>query len=106
MTMRPQGARPKESSVLAITQNAIDAVKQVAPGDAGLRIYMPEGDPGITSGPMRVEITEEPRVDDQVVESEGARVFLEPTAAAALENMTLDASSDGTRVRFTVTGQT
>lgn len=91
--------------MLAMTQNAIDAVKKVTPDDAGLRIYMPEAEPGITSGPMRLEISEEPAVNDQVVESEGARVFLEPTAAAALENMTLDATRNGTRVRFIVVPQ-
>lgn len=90
--------------MLAITQNAIDAVNEVAPGDTGLRIYLPEQD-GSSAGPLRLEIADSPAAQDQVVEVEGARVFLEPAAALALDNMVLDAASEGNKVRFTVAPQ-
>jgi Fe-S cluster assembly iron-binding protein IscA len=43
-----------------------------------------------------------PRTHDRVVDVDGARVYLEPAAAEALEGMVLDAASDGDKVRFAV----
>lgn len=89
--------------MLAITQNAIEAIKQVTPDDAGLRVFLGENDTDLQS--LRVEITTEPHEDDQVLETDGAQVFLEPQAAAALDEMTLDAAADEGRVRFAVVPQ-
>jgi Fe-S cluster assembly iron-binding protein IscA len=91
--------------VLTITQNAIDAVNLVAPGDAALRIYLPEATGGQTAQGLRLEVVDTPRTHDRVVDVDGTRVYLEPTAAEALDDMVLDAASDGEKVRFAVAPQ-
>ena len=75
--------------MLQMTQTAIDVIKHIAPGDAGLRVYITGGEPDIQT--LQVEIAEEPKADDQVVEAGGAHVFLEPRAADTLDDKVLDA---------------
>jgi Fe-S cluster assembly iron-binding protein IscA len=91
--------------VLTFTQDAIKAVNLVAPGEAALRIYLPEEKSGDPGHGLRLEVVEAPRTDDRVVDVDGARVFLEPAAADALDDMVLDAASDGEKVRFAVSPQ-
>jgi iron-sulfur cluster assembly protein len=88
--------------MLVLTDNATIAVTSItsdladAP-EAGLRIAVPEdSDQGFT-----LAIVPAPEPTDTIVESAGARVFLEPTVAEVLEDRTLDAEvgSDGA-VRF------
>jgi iron-sulfur cluster assembly protein len=50
-------------------------------------------------------MVESPDVDDQVIEEEGARVFVEPEAAAILEDKVLDATVVGDRVQFSLNEQ-
>jgi Fe-S cluster assembly iron-binding protein IscA len=92
----------RESIVLEMTQTAIDVIKHIAPGDAGLRVYT-AGAPD--SQALQVEIAEAPRVDDQVVEAGGAQVFLEPRAADTLDDKVLDAVQDERGVHFSVVHQ-
>jgi iron-sulfur cluster assembly protein len=88
--------------MLAITENAIDAIKRVAPGDAGLRFFASElsreGDPHA----LEVEVAEEPHPEDRVLDARGAHIFLEPRAAALLDDKVLDAILEGASVRFAV----
>jgi len=89
--------------VLEMTQTAIDVIKHIAPGDAGLRVFLSDGARDIQS--LQVEIAEAPQADDQVLEADGAHVFLEPEAADTLDDMVLDASRYESGVRFAVTHQ-
>jgi iron-sulfur cluster assembly protein len=89
--------------VLEVTQTAIDAIKHITPADSGLRIYLSGGAPDINA--LQVEIAEAPKAGDQVVEAEGAQVFLEPQAADTLDDMVLDVMQDARGVRFAVTQQ-
>jgi iron-sulfur cluster assembly protein len=91
--------------VLTFTQSAIEAVNLVAPGEAALRIYLPEASGDDVPGGLRLEVVDAPRSNDRVVDAEGTRVFLEPAAAEALDDMVLDAASDGEKVRFAVSPQ-
>jgi Fe-S cluster assembly iron-binding protein IscA len=51
-------------------------------------------------------VAEAPRPDDQVVEQEGARVFVEPAAATVLDDKVLDVRvDDGGGVQFLLAGQ-
>ena len=53
-----------------------------------------------------MDLTPSPEPDDQVVESAGARVFLEESAALALDDKVLDAQLDeGGAVRFAIGAQ-
>jgi Fe-S cluster assembly iron-binding protein IscA len=80
--------------MLTLTENASTIVKtlteQAPQDDAGLRIS--SSNPESTAFAAEVAATPDPA--DQVVESGGARLFLEPGAAVALDDKVLDASVD------------
>ena len=93
--------------MLVLTDNATTAVKAVTSDvsgatDAGLRIAVP----GDQDQGFALAIVPAPETTDTVVESDGARVFLEPAVADALQDRTLDAEvgSDGA-VRFALRSQ-
>jgi len=78
--------------MLTLTDSAATAIRTLItqpdlPEETGLRI-MKEGD-GAPS--FQLALTEGPAAGDQVVESAGARVFVDPEAAAALDDKALDA---------------
>jgi Fe-S cluster assembly iron-binding protein IscA len=93
--------------MLVLTEAAAEVVKSVtdtpqAPDGTGLRITRPAAEPG---GPSELQLAAaaEPGGEDQVVETSGARVFLDPPAAAYLEDKVLDAEVDTEgKVRFTL----
>jgi Fe-S cluster assembly iron-binding protein IscA len=77
--------------MLTLTGNAISAIRsltsqQEPTGETGLRL-MAQSD-GVS--PFQLFLTEGPMVGDQVVEEDGARVFVEATVAAALDDKALD----------------
>jgi iron-sulfur cluster assembly protein len=84
--------------MLVLTDAAAEVVKSVtstpqAP-DAGLRIASSVPN-ARDAGALQLTTAAVPAEDDQVIETEGARVFLEPHAAAYLEDKVLDAQVDG-----------
>lgn len=95
--------------MLTLTENANNVVKNIVDqaaqsGEAGLRISQDAAD----SPALHVMPTEAPQPGDQVLEEEnGARVFLEETAAATLDDKILDAQVDAEGgVQFTIANQT
>jgi iron-sulfur cluster assembly protein len=93
--------------MLTLTDSAVTAIRNLTsqpelPEDTGLRI-MSQSDGGPT---YQVTLAETPAAGDQVIETAGARVFLEPGAAVALDDKSLDAQVDaeGT-VAFTLAEQ-
>lgn len=93
--------------MLALTERAVDVIKQVVedsemPEGAGLRIASQLG-----AGTLGAVLAAAPESEDEVVEIEGARVFLDPIATPQLEDMVLDAEVQPTGgVKFGVTPQT
>ena len=93
--------------MLTLTDSAVTAIRTLTsqpelPEDTGLRIMAQD-----EAGPsFQVTLAETPVAGDQVIEENGARVFLEANAAAALDDKALDAQVDdeGT-VAFTVAVQ-
>lgn len=88
--------------MLTLSPTAVEAVDGLlqnpeVPDDAGLRID--------TAGESQftIEIATEPAPGDQVIEDGGARVFLDPDAAAILDNAELVARRDGNQVAFGLT---
>lgn len=80
--------------MLVITENATEVIRAIVdrpelPGDAGIRIADTGSDQGLS-----VTAAELPEEGDAVIEHEGARVFLESTAATALDDKVLDAAVD------------
>ncbi len=89
---------PTASSVI---ENLV--AREADPQSAGLRIDSGASD----SAQFAVAVTPQPLPGDQVVESAGARVFLEPNASVALESKVLDAQvTDEGAVRFAIGDQT
>jgi Fe-S cluster assembly iron-binding protein IscA len=94
--------------MLTLTDSAVTAIRTLTsqpelPEDTGLRIMsQDDGAPA-----FQVTLAESPVAGDQVIEASGARVFLEPGAAVALDDKALDAQVDdqGT-VAFTLADQT
>lgn len=83
----------RENDMLTLTDTAADIVKQISDqvpdADAsGLRISTSEqgAEVGLTLTPVAV-----PEPGDQVLDEHGARVFLDETAAAILDDKVLDA---------------
>jgi iron-sulfur cluster assembly protein len=94
--------------MLAITENAADAIRGIVaapevPQGAGLRIAsQPDAS---RPGTLEVSVAAVPAENDQVLDQEGARVFVEETAAELLDDKLLDAQVDGNRVGFTISDQ-
>lgn len=92
--------------MLTMTDEARDIIRMIPEerryaDTAGLRIARPEEAPrGFRVGPVNA-----PAEDDHVVILDGARVFLDPAAAAHLAGKQLDARFDSQgRVHFHATG--
>jgi iron-sulfur cluster assembly protein len=96
--------------MLVLTTAAVEVVKAVtavpeAPEGAGLRIAAASGESPNT-GALQVTAVASPGEHDQVLEGDGARVFLEPQAAAYLDDKVLDAQMDEQgRAHFTLGDQ-
>ena len=89
--------------MLAVSENAVSVICQLTdrpelPDGAGLRIASSDEAPNLKVSPAG-----SPEAGDQVIESEGARVFLEPEAATLLDDKVLDARvNDSGGVEFLV----
>jgi iron-sulfur cluster assembly protein len=89
--------------MLTLTENAQSVITGIvsgaeAPQSGGIRISQ-----DVEGAGLAVAVANQPEADDQVVESAGAKVFLDPQAAVALDDKVLDASAqpDG-RVDFAI----
>ncbi|MFF0311813.1 HesB/IscA family protein [Streptosporangium sp. NPDC004379] len=93
--------------MLTMTDNAAQVIRNLSSQvgestDTGVRISAQSD--GTDS--LLLSIVEGPQSEDKVVETGGARVFLDPKAADLLDDKSLDADVDeGGGVAFTVTEQ-
>jgi iron-sulfur cluster assembly protein len=96
------------SALLALTDNAVQVVKEILSSSdevsetAGLRMVAERAG---TQANFHLDVVPLPAEDDQVIEEQGARVFLEAEAASLLDDKVLDASVDQNQVAFTITDQ-
>lgn len=87
--------------MLTMTQTAAEAVKQIVARvpqaeDGGVRIR----DTGTDTG-FELSVAPDPEPQDTIVVTDGARVFLDETAAHVLDDRVLDAElADDGSVRF------
>jgi iron-sulfur cluster assembly protein len=89
--------------MLAISDNAAEAIRGLVaapevPDSAGLRITAPLA----AEASFELSVAAAPAEDDEVVEEQGAQVFLEPSAAVLLEDKRLDAQVEAGRVTFAI----
>lgn len=93
--------------MLTLTDGAVSAIKSLTsqpelPTQTGLRLVAQ----GEEEPSFQLSLAEGPVAGDQVVEEGGARVFLEPVAAAVLEDKALDAQvTEQGSVAFSVSSQ-
>jgi iron-sulfur cluster assembly protein len=93
------------SALLALTDSAVRAVKDIVSSSdqisetAGLRMVAERAG---TQANLQVSVVPLPAEDDEVIEEQGARVFLEPEAAALLDDKVLDATVEQNQVAFTI----
>src|ERR687891_1927475 len=88
-------SRFQEDPMLVLSENATMAIRNVVdrpelPDASGIRISGEQSE----SAHLNISMAETPEEGDQVVESGGARVFLEPSAATMLDDKVLDATVD------------
>ena len=79
--------------MLTLTENACSIVKRYTdhpdtPDDAGLRIT------STAEAQLAVTTADQPVAGDQLVEQDGAKVYLDPDAADQLDDQVLDAGID------------
>jgi iron-sulfur cluster assembly protein len=87
--------------MLAVTNAAASAIRELVadlPLGAGLRVALEKPGNG-TEPAFAVYVVEEATEGDEVVDAEGANVFLEPAASGYFEDKVLDA--DGSVCTFT-----
>ncbi|MGH9248370.1 MAG: Fe-S cluster assembly protein HesB [Acidimicrobiales bacterium] len=96
--------------MLTLTHDAATAIQALTtkpdlPEQTGLRIASAAGDNGALS--FAVSVADGPQPDDEVVEAEGARVFVDSEVVPALADKALDAEVDEQgQVRFQLAAQT
>ena len=96
------------SALLALTDTAVHAVKDIvsASGETsetgGLRLVAERVG---TQTNLQLSVVSLPAEDDEIIEEQGARVFLEPEAASLLDDKVLDASVEHSQVAFTIADQ-
>jgi Fe-S cluster assembly iron-binding protein IscA len=97
----------KEDFVLTLTDSATTEIRNLiatnpeVPDGAGVRIAREPG-----AGNLTLSLALTPAEDDTVVDSDGARVFVEQTTVPLLDDKTLDAQQDGNgQVQFAIAQQ-
>ena len=84
--------------MLEISEDALEALRQSGP----LRIAAEETDEGVE---LQIDDAVSPREGDEVVERDGARVFLDPAAADVLADQVLGVHAHGDHFHFTFDDQ-
>jgi iron-sulfur cluster assembly protein len=74
-----------------------------APEEGGIRISVA---PDEAQAALAISISAAPQEGDAVVDQGGAHVFLDETAASALDDKALDARIEGDQIAFQVVEQT
>ena len=84
--------------MLTLTPNAQEAIRSLVDADptghAGIRIAVAAASADGDAGQLGMQVTALPDEGDQVVEADGARFFLDATAATLLDHETLDVQVD------------
>ena len=80
--------------MLTLTENAAAAIRTLTlqtdhPDDSGVRIAPTTGEGGTRA--LGLTVTADPQPEDQVLEAEGARVFVDSDVAPSLDDKALDA---------------
>jgi iron-sulfur cluster assembly protein len=93
--------------VLTVTHEASEAIRTLTdqtpePENSGLRISVEASDAG--SPELALSVTDGPYPQDQVVDAEGANVFVDEALVPLMEDKTLDATVQDEGVAFSIHG--
>jgi iron-sulfur cluster assembly protein len=94
--------------MLALTDSAAEAVRHIVSSSdgvsdtGGLRVVAERE--GMQAN-FQLSVVQVPAEDDAVIDEEGARLFLEPEAAALLDDKVLDVTIDQNQVAFLIADQ-
>jgi len=92
--------------VVTITDTAAEKAISILAAEGkdswGLRIYSAEG--GCCGPSYGLDIEEVPLPDDEVIEKNGLRVFVDKNTLASLNGIKLDYYDDGDRAGFVLSG--
>jgi iron-sulfur cluster assembly protein len=94
--------------MLTITSNAAVAIRTIVeatevPDQGGIRIAIAQQNGAQAS--LELAISPAPLEGDEVLEEHGAHVFLDPMAAVALDDKSLDAQIEGDEISFGIVEQ-
>ena len=95
--------------MLTVTSTAVVVIREIAerqglPAGAGVRITsLPSSWNGIPA--LEIKLADRPQAADEVVEAEGVRVFLDPTASLVLDGQSLDAVVRKGKAKFVIARQ-
>ncbi|HEX6325306.1 MAG TPA: hypothetical protein VFZ72_01945 [Jiangellaceae bacterium] len=95
--------------MLTVTDDAVTAIRTLAaqndlPAQTGVRISSTTGESGATA--LGLSVAEGPLPEDEVIEVQGARVFVDSAVAADLEDKALDAQvTEQGQVQFMLASQ-
>jgi iron-sulfur cluster assembly protein len=84
--------------MLQIDDDAVEALTQIGP----LRVTAQEADDGVE---IQIDEASEPQEGDEVVERDGARIFLDPAAAEVLADQVLGVHAHDDHFHFTFEDQ-
>jgi Fe-S cluster assembly iron-binding protein IscA len=95
--------------MLALTEHATEVIEGILaspgiPDSAGVRITTATvtTNGNAPAQQLQIQLAVAPDEGDEVIEEEGARVFLEDVVAELLSDKQLDADRDGEQVRFSI----
>lgn len=91
------------ATMLTITSNAAEAIRAIVestevPDHGGLRISVAQQNGAQAS--LELAVSPAPMEGDEILEEEGAHVFLDELASMALEDKSLDAEIEGEEISF------
>jgi Fe-S cluster assembly iron-binding protein IscA len=89
--------------MLTITADAADALRAVLGAKAGgIRIATGAEAPNGNGPNLTLEVVPAPEPDDEIVDTDGAQLYLDPVAVETLDGKVLDAQREADAVRFSV----
>jgi Fe-S cluster assembly iron-binding protein IscA len=94
--------------MLTLTQEAAGAIRQLtsaAPPGAGVRLHIGSMLTGGQPAPIEIEVVPWSDTRDTVLESAGARLYVEPETLRLLDHKLLDAEVAGAETRFALLEQ-
>ena len=89
--------------MLSITDDAAELIRALMEsGAGGLRISTAPATSNGHGPALVLDLAPEPKREDEVVDADGAQVFVDPAVAPSLEGKVLDAHVEGEQLEFAV----